>query len=374
MTSTPDFADRIRDLATRTASQRDNVLTEEATKHAFVLPFIQTLGYDVFNPSVVTPELVADVGVKKGEKVDYAILVEGKPIMIFECKAHTCNLKEAEYSQLLRYFHVTDARFGVLTNGIQYWFFTDLDTPNKMDTQPFLKVDLMNLRDGDLDELKKFTQTQFNVENILSTASELKYVRELKRALAEELHNPSDEFARMLISKVYHGMVTARIKSQFAPFIAKAYQSHLSDVFSVRLKGVIGQSIETAPGVPEDQATVAHDLSSESSSPIVETTPEELEAFLIIRAIGASETEVKRIIMRDVQSYCGILFDDNNRKPICRLYLNGKKWQVGLFIGEGRAEVRHNIGTTTDLYLYADAIRETIRRYLPEGNKNSVEQ
>ena len=138
--NTADFSDRIRDLAERVLQQRSNIVTEEATKHAFTLPFIQELGYNVFDPSEVTPELVADVGLKKGEKVDYAVLKDGKPIMIFECKAHDCNLKDAQYSQLFRYFHVTDTRFAVLTNGVQYWFFTDLDATNKMDQQHFLKI------------------------------------------------------------------------------------------------------------------------------------------------------------------------------------------------------------------------------------------
>lgn len=367
MTNTPDFADRIRELAQRISTQRGNITTEEATKHAFVLPFIQMLGYDVFNPGEVTPELVADVGLKKGEKVDYAILLNGKPTMIFECKAHTCNLKQAEYSQLFRYFHVTDVRFSVLTNGVEYWFFTDLDAPNKMDEQPFLKLDLLNLRDGDLEELRKFTRAQFDQENILSTASELKYVRELKRALAEELANPSDDFARLLISKVYSGPITAKVRGQFTPFISKAYQNHLSEVFSDRLKGVIGQRSDVAVTVEPAQPSEGQESAEapNGTAAQAETTEHERDAFLIVRAIGAAEADVNRIVMRDVQSYCGVLFDDNNRKPICRLYLNGKKWQIGLFDGEERKETRHNIDTVTDIYQHAEALRATIRRYLP---------
>lgn len=364
MTATPDFADRLRELATRIAAQRASIATEEATKHAFVLPFIQLLGYDVFNPMEVTPELVADVGLKKGEKVDYAIVHEGKPSMIFECKAHTSNLRDAEYSQLFRYFHVTDVRFSVLTNGVQYWFFTDLDAPNKMDPQPFLKVDLLNLRDGDLDELRKFTRAQFNVDTILSTASELKYVRELKRALAEELATPSEDFARLLIARVHQGTITAKVRQQFIPFISKAYQAHLSDVFSERLKGVIGQQGAQDVARPAPPETQAQTAPTESPSTVT-TTTDEHEAFLIVRAIVSSETDVTRVVIRDVQTYCGVLFDDNNRKPVCRLYLNGKRWQVGLFDTEERSETRHDLSAVTDLYRHSAALRSTVRRYLP---------
>lgn len=365
MTNTPDFADRIRELSQRIGSQRSAITTEEATKHAFVLPFIQMLGYDVFNPGEVTPELVADVGLKKGEKVDYAILMGGKPIMIFECKPHTCNLKQAEYSQLFRYFHVTDVRFSVLTNGLEYWFFTDLDSPNKMDAQPFLKLDLLNLREGDLDELRKFSRAQFDEDNILSTASELKYVRELKRALAEELGNPSEEFARLLISRVYSGSITAKVRAQFTPFISKAYQHLLGEVFSARLKGVIGQGSAalSADSEPSSQQEGADDSPAPAQAKAT-TTDHERDAFLIIRAIGAAEADVQRIVMRDVQSYCGVLFDDNNRRPVCRLYLNGKRWQIGLFDSDDRTETRHNLSSVEELYQHAETLRNTIRRYL----------
>lgn len=80
---TTDFTDRIRDLAAQVRIQLPNIQTEEATKNALIMPFITALGYNVFNPTEVTPELHADVGLKKGEKVDYAILVDGKPAILF---------------------------------------------------------------------------------------------------------------------------------------------------------------------------------------------------------------------------------------------------------------------------------------------------
>ena len=236
--------------------------------------------------------------------------------------------------------------------------------------QPLPKIDLQSLRDGDLEELRKFSKSQFDEGNILSTASELKYVRELKRALAGELSQPSDEFSRLLIGHVYPGAVTAKIRAQFIPFIEKAYQAHLSDVFSERLKGVLGnsngQSMSVTGDVAPSQLDEEEVMAASDTVQEVETTPEEQEAFLIIRAIGAAETQVQRIVMRDVQSYCGVLFDDNNRKPICRLYFNSKKLAVGIFDGEGRSETRYSLDQVTDIYQHTDAIRRTIRRYLPQ--------
>jgi ubiquinone/menaquinone biosynthesis C-methylase UbiE len=170
-----DLIDRLRELATRLPRQIEHIQTEEATKNALILPFIAALGYNVFDPTEVTPELNADVGVKKGEKVDYAILKDGKPIILFECKHHATDLAQTHASQLYRYFSVTDARFSVLTNGIVYWFYTDLDAPNKMDAKPFFEFNLLDIRDGDVDELKKFSKSAFDLNHILTTASELKF-------------------------------------------------------------------------------------------------------------------------------------------------------------------------------------------------------
>ncbi len=103
------------------------------------MPFIQTLGYDVFNPFEVMPEFTCDIGTKKGEKIDYAIMKDGNPVILIECKHWNQELTLYD-NQLLRYFHVSTAKFGILTNGIVYKFYTDLEHENKMDEKPFLEV------------------------------------------------------------------------------------------------------------------------------------------------------------------------------------------------------------------------------------------
>ena len=131
-------------------------------QNALIMPFISALGYNVFDPTEVVPEFTADVGTKKGEKVDYVIMREGKPDpILIEAKAATCNLDDAHCSQLYRYFSVTDARFGVLTNGIHYRFFSDLEAPNKLDVRPFLEVDMRSLTDNVVDELEEVRQGVF---------------------------------------------------------------------------------------------------------------------------------------------------------------------------------------------------------------------
>ena len=152
------FNDQIKTLSQRVPNMKAHLKTEEATKNALVMPFIKALGYDVFNPQEVTPEFTADVGTKKGEKVDYAIRRDGEVIMLVEGKKAGTDLRDADMSQLYRYFSVTKARIAVLTNGVQYQFFTDLDEPNKMDSRPFLELDHVNLRDSALVEVRKLTK------------------------------------------------------------------------------------------------------------------------------------------------------------------------------------------------------------------------
>jgi predicted type IV restriction endonuclease len=202
-----DFIDRIRELATRIPKQLEYIQTEEATKNALVMPFIGVLGYNVFDPTEVTPELNADVGIKKGEKVDYAILKDGKPIILFECKWHKTNLDNIHPTQLYRYryFSVTECRIAVLTNGIVYRFFSDLEEPNKLDQKPFLEFNMLDVQESLVAELKKLSKDAFNLEEMISSAADLKYTREIKRILTSELNSPSDKLVHFFGTQVTTG-------------------------------------------------------------------------------------------------------------------------------------------------------------------------
>ena len=201
---------QLKSLADKINQLKNKIETEESTKHAFVLPFIHVLGYDAFNPLEVVPEFTADLGLKKGEKVDYAIFQNGEPIIIVECKSWKEKLT-IHNSQLFRYFHVTKTRFALLTNGINYQFFTDLDAQNKMDEKPFLEFDITNLKENTINEITKFHKSNFNVENIVSNASSLKYIKEIKKLINAELENPSNDFTKFFANKVYTGRLTEKV-------------------------------------------------------------------------------------------------------------------------------------------------------------------
>ncbi len=327
-------------------------------------------------PLQVTPELNADIGVKKGEKVDYAILLNGKPIILIECKHHSADLSKVHASQLYRYFSVTDARFSLLTNGLIYWFYTDLDAANKMDSKPFFEFNLLDIKEAAVEELKKFSKTAFDLDSILTTASELKYTREIRRIITEQMHEPSDEFVKFFIAQVYSGRMTQPVREHFAYLLRQAFKQVVNEQINDRLKTALAS--ETVSTVPADTTSNAATEKPSIEAPIdaVTTTPEEIEAYQVVRAILREIVEVKRIVMRDVHSYCGILLDDNNRKTICRFHFNRTQKYIGFFTGQignqkDVKEERVPISGIDDIYKFADRLKATVSLYESAAGKKS---
>ena len=358
-----DLIDEIRNIAAKIEKSRSIVGTEEATKNAFVMPFISALGYDVFDPTEVTPELVADVGVKKGEKIDYAILRDGKPIMLFECKHHSANLATEHASQLYRYFSVTECRVAVLTNGIEYRLFSDLDAANKMDAKPFLVFNILNFPESLIAELKKFTKEVFNIDNLLSTANELKYMREIKSLLSHQLTVPSDDFVSFCAKGIGVPRMTQAVKDQFTMLTRKAFSEFISDSLGEKLKSALGTAVNPVPFETKVAADFVESESRQDKDPQIVTTEEELEGYYTIKSILRDVVDVKRVVHRDQKSYFAILLDDNNRKPLCRLHFNAAKQKyIGLF-DENKVEERIPISSIDDIYSFAERIRSSAKRY-----------
>lgn len=354
-----DFADRLTQLAARIPRQLDHVETEEATKNALIMPFIQALGYDVFDPTVVVPEYTADVGTKRGEKVDYMILRDGRPAILIECKAAGGRLDIEQSSQLYRYFSVTEARVGVLTDGVRYRFFSDLEEPNRMDSRPFLEFSMLELGDGVAGELKRFTRESFDIERIISTASDLKYRRGIKKILAEEWTNPSEDLVRLLAGRVYSGRMTQGVREQFTALVKDAFHEFLSERVTQRLKSALERDGGEDEREAEEEAEDAADLDSGNG---IVTTEDEIEGYMVVRAILAETIDPKRVFMRDRKNYCGILLDDTNRRPICRLWFNTSQKYLGLFDAE-KNEERVPIDGVPAIYQHAVRLRETVARY-----------
>lgn len=353
-----DFQARLAELSDKIRQSQTHVQTEQATKSAFIMPFLQLLGYDVFSPLEVVPEFTADVGIKRGEKVDFAILREGQPVMLIECKCCAATLDAGKCSQLFRYFHtLPTARIGILTNGVRYLFFTDLDKPNVMDQRPFMEFDLLAPDKTLIPELLKLTKANWDMAATLSAATELKYTRALKTVLAAELQTPGEDFVRLLANKVYEGTLTAKVREMFASLVRKAFQQLVGDMINERLTSAMIAAPQPEASVPAEIADPV-----EQTPNRVTTTEEEHEAFHLVKAILRSDVDPKRIVMRDTQSYCGVLLDDNNRKPICRLHFNGKQKYLGLFTAN-KTEQRVPIATVDDIFAHAVHLKETAGYY-----------
>lgn len=306
------FAEQLRGLANRVEALKGSIGTEEATKTAIVMPFFQILGYDVFNPNEFTPEFTADVGIKKGEKVDYAILSEGKPVILIECKSVNQELTKHD-SQLFRYFGTTTSKFSILTNGIEYKFFTDLEEPNKMDTTPFFVFNITELRDVQVNEIAKFRKENFDVDKITSNASELKYLNALKVYLSGQFTMPSEDFVRFLVNQIYDGIKTKTTLEKFTPIIARGLKQIVNEQVNDKLSAALKSTNENKP-VPEEGKEVLPEVSE------IITTNEELESYAITKVILNGTIDSERIFYRDNKSYFNILIDDNIRKWIMRVY------------------------------------------------------
>lgn len=355
------FEQNLIGLAERANAFRENIKTEEATKSALVMPFLQLLGYDVFNPLEVIPEYVADVSGKKGEKVDYCILNNGQPAMIIECKHWQENL-DLHNTQLERYFAFTQARFGILTNGILFRFYTDLDAKNKMDIKPFFEFDLGQPKEAAIAELRKFHKSEFDPAEIADAASELRYIKEVRRMFEVELREPSDAFVEVFARKIHTGRFTDRIRDQFRAVVRRAINQMINETISDRLHKALHKEAEQQQEEVVEQDPAKQVVFHDEERGIF-TTQEELDGFEIVKDILKDVIEPERIQHRDTRSYFGILLDDNNRKPICRLRLDGGKKYLILF-DEEKNDTRHRIGRVEHIYKHARELVDTVTRYI----------
>ena len=348
-----EFIESLKQFSERVTMLKDTISTEESTKMSLVVPLFQLLGYDVFNPSEFCPEYIADVGIKKGEKVDYAIL--GQPTILIECKSCSDQL-DKHSSQLFRYFGTSSAKFGILTNGIIYRFYTDLEESNKMDLVPFLEINMLQLKDSSINELKKFCKDNFDKDKIFSTAEELKYSSLIKGVLLKEFESPSDDFVRFILTDIYDGQKNQRVIEKFAPVVKRAFSALVNEIVNSKISSAL--SVDSEEDAEEN-------VNVEEEIPVskIVTTEEEIEGFYIIRGLLAGVVPVEDIVYRDTESYFGILYTNNNRKPICRLNLDTKNKQL-LIPDENKKFDRIYIQSLNDIYQYRDRLTEVVKRYL----------
>lgn len=295
-----EFNEQITQFSERIKRIKDNIRTEEATKTSIILPFFQLLGYDVFNPLEFVPEFTADTGIKKGEKVDYAILNNGDPLILIEAKSASTELTAKHMNQLIRYFMVTKARFGILTNGITYKFFSDLEEVNKMDSVPFFEFNLLDLKKDKINELKQFCKDNFNLRTILNNASDLKYMTLIKESIEKQFQEPSDQLVKAIIKNIYPGTKTQAVLDKFRGMVKTAINEYTNDAITLKINSVISSDAESI---------------SKPKEPILSV--EEIQTMDYIKAMF--ETDLN-IVYKKTSRYAYMQIGESSVKWICRIF------------------------------------------------------
>ncbi|MCI7247878.1 MAG: type I restriction endonuclease [Campylobacter sp.] len=350
-----ELKDKLEKFAERIANLKDTIQTEEATKHSLVLPFFQILGYDIFDPNVVVPEFTADVGIKKGEKVDYAIMHDGNPFVIVEAKNHTENL-DKHTGQLFRYFTTVSAKFAILTNGIEYRFYSDIDNTNKMDEKPFLVIDLENLLSRDVKALERFSKENLNIDEILEMASKQRNVIAVKKVFEAQSKEPSDDFVRFFAKSIEPNCIlTANKLEEFRAYIKSALSEVITDLAAKKIN-----SLKSDFNARINEENSQNEIAEKDEDGIV-TTAEELQGFYIVKSLLCDKISLDRIYPRDTKSYFGILLDDNNRKWIARLHFNSSKKYLGIHEIE-KQETKYPLEKIEDIYNFKEQLLKTLER------------
>jgi len=360
------FEDEIKEFVKTVPGKLEHIDSEETTKIALITPFLRLMGYDTTNPAEVKAEYTADVGTKQGEKVDFAILEDGEPIIFIECKSAANDLNTDNISQLYRYFSITDIQIGLLTNGVKYKFFTTGADNNRMDEKPFLDIDLLKLTKKDIKELEKFKKVNFDIDEVVSRADNLKYRNLIKKTLLQEFENPSDEFIKAIGKQVYDGILTQNVKERFGTIISVA----VTEIINERINKTLNDAVANNETQQEDNNNV-EDAEEYLDEEGVITTDTEKEGYFIVKSIASEVIDSNRVAIRDRKHYCNILFDNNQRYPIVRFYFNNEDHlrvefydEITLTSNGGKKGEKVDINEVSDLYNYKERILKVVNQYL----------
>lgn len=333
-----DIKDSLLQLADKIKKQKVAIQTEEATKNAFIMPMIALLGYDVFDPFEVIPEMDCDL-TQRGDKIDYAIMKDGHPILLIECKH--CNQRlDVHGTQLSKYYAASNARFGVLTNGIEYRFYADLDKRNIMDEKPFLIVNMLDLSDNDIEQMKKFHKSYYNESEILSTAQELQATIQVKNMMEQIFKQPNDEFVRYFVRNLNDGKSTPKLVEQYRPIVKKSIASIIDDIISDRLNIAAKQTdmVDTTPIDKETNDTM---------------TQEKHDAYNIVKELIGEQGEVS---YTNFKGYL-LIWTKYECWWVCRISLKPYSKRI-CFTTENRCGYTWNqIQSVEDIRIYSDEIK-----------------
>lgn len=330
------------DFSTIDLTNINQIETEEATKMTLIMPFIQKLGYNVFDINEVVPEYTADIAKKKGEKIDYAIKIDGKIAFVIEAK-HVAENLDNHSKQLARYFVNTDAKIAILTNGLEYRFFTDIDKDNIMDDTPFFTFNIQTCKEKDIEYLIGFSKAKFNENNLYGKAEKSRKISEMVAVIDKEFTAPSEDFIKLLIDRSYTGIKTKYVIEEYTEYITSALTKYIDNKITEKLKSAF-PDVEIKPQTALLEKT--KDKTKETSLSINEAT---IYGYvkLMIKDIDTF------ITYKDTLSYFNILKEGKVQKWICRVY-DHKELKVTIFNQECDIEVILN--DPADIFKYREEL------------------
>lgn len=324
------FADSLRTLANQIEDRRKHVATEEAVKQALILPFVSTLGFDIYNPAELIPEYKAGWA-KTTEKIDYCLQIHGKPILFIEAKGPNEALVNYD-AQLAKYFNSTpELKFCIITNGIEYRFFTDLQEPNLLDKKPFFEFNFEKFGDTDIAVLERFRKDVFNAGSLVGYAEDLVFLEALKRQFIKLLRDPSDEFISFAVkeAELVDSRVTQKVIDRFRPLVKESISASVLEIVQQSLTPRVGGPVAEAPEpCPEP---VESEPVNDNGGPRVETTDEELRAFELIKQIvGPHVPDAELIRHNDTERYFAIQYNVTTRW-FARLFIQDRDKKIAVF-------------------------------------------
>ena len=357
----------VQALAENLAKYKDEDFNEETTKHSLIVPFVQMLGYNTCNPSEVRFEYTAAFGVKKGDRVDVAILHDDAPILIIECKPLQADLDMEKRSQLSAYFAASvGTRIGLLTNGRKFQFFSDLDKPNLMDNTPFLSFDLLNFDQRFLPALQKISKATWDLDSVIASAVRLKRLAAIKALIWKDATEPTDDVVKHYANACYKGMKVQSVIDEFRPLVVQAFKDYILD----RLKPLIDPEPKPEPDPAPAPAP------EPEPQPAIVTHDSEQFAYVMVKTLLSGTVDASRVQMHDYKGFCAVQLDGTPRKTICRFKsfepvaedgTIGKYASIEIFAnGKDSEPAKHQLGTVEDILPFKEELAQAVRS-LTEG-------
>lgn len=334
-----DFINRLKLHIEHVNRVGQHCSTEETTKQALILPLLDILGFSPYDPTKVLAEFAADFpGVKSTERVDYALYCNGQPVMFIEAKTYTSNLTN-HAPQLSRYFNSTlGVTIGVITNGREWRFFTDLINPNVMDEKPFLVVDFTKHKAEELTQLAEFKHDNFHVEKLRYFAEENQYIQQFKSVIKKCINEVDIDFVRYVAQQAnISRQLNTKFLENIQPFVKQAVEKAISDTV---VKGLSAPTIITAQPIeqqPESLESLNLDTEIQISKPQdiihpdnerIITTIDEQDLHRIVSELFPTH----ELTAKDTESYYSVLYQNKNNRWLFRYDVNRKRPTVQFIV------------------------------------------